>query len=127
MTVETTKQKQIIDITDQVQKEIKIQNGLCSVFMLHTTAAITTADLDPGTDLDYLDALEAMAPKLNFRHPHNPAHFPDHLLASLVGPSVAVPVENGELVLGDWQRIVLFEFDGPRNRNVHITTLSSIP
>jgi secondary thiamine-phosphate synthase enzyme len=128
MTIETSKQKQVIDITNKVQDTVSkenMQNGLCNVFVLHTTAAVTTADLDPGTDLDYLDALAQMVPQLNFRHPHNPSHFPDHLLASLIGPSISVPVQNGELVLGVWQRIVLFEFDGPRQRDLHITTVSS--
>ena len=98
-----------------------MSDGLCSVFVTHTTAAITTADLDPGTDLDMLDAFTTMIPDLDYRHPHDPAHAPDHILATLVGPSVTVPVENGRLVLGTWQRVVLFEFDGPRNRQVVVS------
>ncbi len=79
--------------------------------------------MDPGTDLDYLDALGAIAPHLAFRHPHNPEHFPDHLLATLIGPSLTVPLYQGELRLGVWQRIVLFEFDGPRSRTISITVM----
>ncbi|MGH7245649.1 MAG: YjbQ family protein, partial [Candidatus Levyibacteriota bacterium] len=89
------------------------------------TVALTTADLDPGTDLDMLDAFEEMIPKLNYRHPHDPSHVPDHILASVIGPSVSIPVENGELVLGTWQRIVLVELDGPRERNVKISFLQT--
>lgn len=94
--------------------------GVCHLVVLHTTAAMTTADLDPGTDLDMLDAFELLVPKLNFRHPHNPAHAPDHILSALIGTSVTLMVENGALVLGTWQRVVLVELDGPRTREVVI-------
>jgi secondary thiamine-phosphate synthase enzyme len=120
-TVPTRKNKQVIDITDKVESLIRQQefaDGLCNVFIAHTTAALTTADLDPGTDLDMLDALTAMIPQLRYRHPHNPEHAPDHILASLVGPSITVPVDGGRLVLGTWQRVVLVEFDGPREREL---------
>jgi secondary thiamine-phosphate synthase enzyme len=93
------------------------------VFVAHTTAAITTADLDPGTDLDLLDALDGLLPEKQWRHPHNPAHAPDHLLSSIIGPCVMVPVEQGKLQLGTWQRIILVEFDGPRTRTVHLQLL----
>jgi secondary thiamine-phosphate synthase enzyme len=124
LTIRTRGSKQVIDITRDVQAIIGkegLSDGLCSVFVTHTTAAITTADLDPGTDLDILDAFYEMIPDLDYRHPHNPAHTPDHILATLVGPSVTVPVSQGQLVLGTWQRIVLFEFDGPRSRTVCVT------
>src|SRR5581483_7630059 len=112
--------RQIVDITDTVQQVLEKhhsgQSGICHLSILHTTAALTTADLDPGTDLDMLDAFEAMVPKLRYRHPHNPAHVPDHILSALIGTSVSLPVERGSLVLGTWQRVVLIEFDGPRER-----------
>lgn len=91
------------------------------MFILHTTASLTTADLDPGTDLDLLDALKNLLPDIQYRHPHNPAHTPDHILSSLIGPSLTVPVESGKLCLGTWQRVVLIELDGPRERNIQIT------
>ena len=121
LTITTTKTKQIIDITDLVAKEVRKHNrngNVCLLFLKHTTAALTTADLDPGTDLDMLDAFEKLIPHLNYRHPHNPAHVPDHILASLIGPSLVLPLENGELLLGTWQRIVLIELDGPRQREI---------
>ncbi len=117
----TTTKREVLDITDQVNEEIGKQNfkeGLCNLFVIHTTAALTTADLDPGTDQDYLDGFEEIIPKLNFQHPHDPKHMPDHLLSTLIGTSLTVPVENGQLVLGSWQRIVLIELDGPRERTV---------
>ncbi len=126
--IKTHNKKQIIDITEEVQNyvnSLNIEKGLVNVFILHTTSAITTADLDPGTDLDMLDAFEAIIPKLKYRHPHNPRHAPDHILSSIIGSSVIVPIEDGELLLGTWQRIVLVELDGPRDRNVILSFIKS--
>ena len=123
-TMSTSRNKEILDITEAVQGHLRSlgnQQGLCHVFVKHTTAALTTADLDPGTDLDMLDAFEEMIPKLDYRHPHNPAHVPDHILSSLIGTSVTIPVTDGKLVLGTWQRVVLCEFDGPRQRELVLT------
>lgn len=127
MTIQTKEKREVIDITDQVQGVIGGQEAsVAHVTVLHTTAAITTADLDPGTDQDFLDFLSAITPSPpagGWRHPHDPAHAPDHLLASLIGPSVSVPVDGGALTLGTWQRVILVELDGPRERNVHVAAL----
>jgi secondary thiamine-phosphate synthase enzyme len=122
--ISSQQKRQIIDITDDIAQNLPQQNGLVNVFIQHTTAAITTADLDPGTDKDFLDFLESLVPNINWRHPHNPTHAPDHLLSALIGPDVAVPVKNGKLQLGSWQRIVLVELDGPRKRNIKIIFVS---
>jgi secondary thiamine-phosphate synthase enzyme len=125
--VKTTKPKQVVDITDTIAEKVQqsdVTDGLCSLFVLHTTASITTADLDPGTDLDMLDLLEALVPDISFRHPHNPAHVPDHIFSSLIGPSLTIPVNDKKLVLGTWQRVVLVELDGPRERDVMVTVWS---
>jgi secondary thiamine-phosphate synthase enzyme len=122
--VPTRKKKEVVDITDSVEAYLESQkasHGLCHVFAKHTTCAITTADLDPGTDLDMLDAFEKLIPKLNYRHPHNPAHVPDHIMSCIIGPGVLVPVHGGSLQLGTWQRVVLIELDGPRTRDVAFT------
>jgi secondary thiamine-phosphate synthase enzyme len=120
--VTTRKKREVIDITEQVQAELHREharhNGVYHLVVLHTTAALTTADLDPGTDLDMLDAFEAMMPKLRYRHPHDPSHVPDHIFSALIGASLSLIVENGALVLGTWQRVVLIEFDGPRQREI---------
>jgi secondary thiamine-phosphate synthase enzyme len=124
--IKTNKKREIVDITDKIQEIIEKQDkntGLVHLFALHTTCALTTADLDPGTDLDYLDTLEKIVPKLNFRHPHNPSHFPDHFLSSLTGTSLLVPFENKNLILGTWQRIILIELDGPRVRNIKVAII----
>jgi secondary thiamine-phosphate synthase enzyme len=122
MRVKTRKKREIVDITDRLQDSIHKaypgESGFCQLSVLHTTAALTTADLDPGTDLDLLDAFDAIVPKLRYRHPHDPEHVPDHILSALIGTSVAVPVEKSKLVLGTWQRVILVELDGPREREV---------
>ena len=123
--VKTHKKREVLDITKIVEKHLaKDGAGSCQLFILHTTAALTTADLDPGTDLDMLDAFEAMIPKLRYRHPHDPAHVPDHILSALIGTSLSLPFESGRLMLGTWQRVVLIELDGPRQREL---TLSILP
>jgi len=118
----STDKKQILDITDEINHEIfensKNNDGLCHLFLIHTTAALTTADLDPGTDLDMLDAFEELIPKLNYRHPHNPAHVPDHIMSTIIGASLTLPFKDKQLILGTWQRVVLVELDGPRERNI---------
>lgn len=125
LSVKTAKNRQVMDITDEVQNLIDEDAKVCVVFVAHTTCAVTTADLDPGTDLDLLDAVWEMIPKLNYRHPHNPAHVPAHLASSIIGPSVIVPVQDGQLILGTWQRIILVELDGPRERQLVVTSLTA--
>jgi len=125
LTFKTRQKREIVDITDETQYLLSRHHakasGVCHLFILHTTAALTTADLDPGTDLDMLDAFDAMVPKLSFRHPHDPAHMPDHILSTLIGTSVAVPFQQGNLLLGTWQKIILVELDGPREREVVVS------
>ena len=128
LTIKTRKKREVLDITDTVEDFLSAQHadksGICNLLILHTTAALTTADLDPGTDLDMLDAFEAMIPKLRYRHPHNPAHVPDHILSALIGTSVGLPFNNGKIILGTWQRVVLVELDGPREREIVSTIVS---
>lgn len=126
--IRTTKEREIIDITLQVQRlvpRVKIENGLCHLFSLHTTAALATADLDPGTKEDFLDAFEALIPKLTYRHRHNPEHVKDHIMATILGSSLCIPIEKGELMLGAWQKIILVELGGPRERTV-VVSFSSV-
>jgi secondary thiamine-phosphate synthase enzyme len=125
--VSTKSKREVVDLTELCRKEasnLTKAGGVCHLFLLHTTAALTTADLDPGTDLDLLDAFDALVPKRKYRHPHDPTHVPDHILSALVGTSVVVPVKGGEPLLGEWQRIVLIEFDGPRRRKIAISFTS---
>jgi secondary thiamine-phosphate synthase enzyme len=70
-----------------------------------------------------METLEKMIPAIRFRHAHDPSHAPDHMISSIVGASLLLPVRGGELVLGTWQRILFVECNGPRNRQVAITVL----
>lgn len=125
LSVSSQQKRQVIDITNEVESQLTSQSGLVSIFVKHTTAALSTADLDPGTDLDLLDALEGLLPKRKWRHPHNPEHAPDHLLASIIGPGLIIPCQNGKLQLGTWQRVILIELDGPRQREIETNLISS--
>mgnify|MGYP001558104830 CR=1 FL=1 len=128
ISVNTQNNKQVVDITDDVNDilgKAKIDSGICHLFLTHTTAALTTADLDPGTDEDILDAIDEFIPKLKYRHPHNPEHTPDHIASSLIGTDLAVPFDGKKLVLGTWQRIVLIEFNGPKEREIILSIIPS--
>ena len=125
ITITTKKKDEVVDITETVEnllQEMKAPSGICVVFVAHTTCALTTADLDPGTDLDFLNALRRMLPHISYRHPHDPSHTPDHILSSILGPSLAIPYQDGQLLLGTWQRVILVELDGPRQRTLHISS-----
>lgn len=125
LSIQTEEPKQVVDITAQVRESLDGKSGICHVFATHTTCAISTADLDPGTDQDYLNAGWEMIPKLKYVHPHDPSHVPAHILSTFIGPGVTIPVAEGDLKLGTWQRIVLLEFDGPRDRNVNVTFIQN--
>ena len=130
LTIKTHRKREILDITDRVEALLRDQfgsrSGVCHLVVLHTTAALTTADLDPGTDEDMLDAFERIIPKLNYRHPHDPEHVPDHILSALIGTSVGLLAETGALVLGTWQRVILVELDGPREREIAVAFLPGV-
>ena len=122
----TTKKDEVIDITDHINGIIVQSNknsGICTLNLLHTTCAITTADLDPGTDDDLLEVLRKMLPKISYRHSHDPAHTPDHILSSVIGTSISLIFENKSLVLGTWQRVVLVELNGPKLRRIAYTII----
>ena len=126
--INTTALKQIIDLTDQVQaviRDAKLADGLCSVFVTHTTAALTTGEIGEGTEQDFLQIVEQIIPRIRFRHAHDPSHAWSHMASSILGPSLTIPVSAGQLMLGTWQSIMLVELDGPRERNVFVSCLAS--
>jgi secondary thiamine-phosphate synthase enzyme len=130
LTIKTHRKREILDITDDIEALLHDQyggqSGVCHLVVLHTTAALTTADLDPGTDEDMLDAFDRIIPKLKYRHPHDPGHVPDHILSALMGTTLGLFSERGSLVLGTWQRVVLVELDGPRQREIAIGFVAMI-
>lgn len=125
--VSTGRDKQVLDITDRVQQVVSesgVKSGLCNVFVMHTTAGLTTGESTEGTDEDLMEVLERIIPKIKFRHHHDPSHAPDHMISSIVGASLAVPIAAGTLQLGTWQSVLLVESNGPRDRKVVVTVLA---
>ena len=125
LTVTTSQPAQFIDITGKVQQAVSaagVKEGVCTVFVPHTTAGITIQEnADPDVVTDMLYALDQAVP---LRDPHyRPAegNTAAHVKASLLGSSVQVLVKAGRLQLGTWQAIYFCEFDGPRTRQVWVT------
>jgi secondary thiamine-phosphate synthase enzyme len=126
LSISTSRLKQIIDLTDHVQaviRKVNVREGLCQVFITHTTAGVTTGEIGEGTEQDFLQVVEEMIPRIQFRHAHDPSHAWSHMAASIIGPSLTIPVSGGALVLGTWQSVMLVELDGPRERQVHVTAV----
>jgi secondary thiamine-phosphate synthase enzyme len=124
--VDTTKLKEVVDLSVKIEAMIRkseMQSGLCSPFVTHTTAALTTGEIGEGTEHDFLQVVEQMIPHIQFRHAHDPSHAWSHMASSILGPSLTIPVSAGKLVLGTWQSVMLVELDGPREREVHVTLL----
>ena len=119
--VRTTSHRQMVDITARVAASIEGSvDGLCHVFVPHTTAAVVINEsADPDVARDLVAAYEAMVPAIRFRHAEGNSDA--HLLATLLGSSVTVPVADGRLCLGTWQGIFFVELDGPRVRKVRVT------
>jgi secondary thiamine-phosphate synthase enzyme len=122
----TLERSQFIDISVQVAAEVSksgIKDGLCTVFVPHTTAGITiNENTDPNVVRDMLVTLEHLVPqKADYRHAEGNSDA--HVKASLVGFSCTVPVISGQLHMGTWQGIYFCEFDGPRNRKVKVSVL----
>ena len=121
MNIRTRSRTDFQDISRQIQDAVQtsgIKDGVCHLFVPHTTAAITiNENADPSVAEDITAQLEALIPQhSNYRHLEGNA--PAHIKASLIGNSLALLVENGRLVLGTWQGIFFCEFDGPRNRTM---------
>ena len=121
LSVKTNAQTEMLDITGQVQEAIKaegFQNGICMLYVPHTTAGITINEsADPSVRKDILMVLNQVVPwKADYRHMEG--NSPAHVKSSLMGASQLVAVENGQMVLGTWQGIFFCEFDGPRTRKL---------
>ena len=121
LTIRTTARCEMIDITGLVAAAIRekgINNGICHVFVPHTTAAVTiNENADPDVPQDILAALDRIVP-LADHYLHAEGNAAAHIKASLFGASQTVSIENGRLVLGTWQSLFFCEFDGPRTRQV---------
>ena len=124
-------QDDVIDITKQVSNVVKdsnIENGTITIFVAGSTAAITTIEYEPGLIKDFPEMLSRIIPK-NIEYEHDntwhDGNGHSHVRASLVGPSLTVPIIDSKLTLGTWQQIVLLEMDTrPRNRTVILQIMS---
>ena len=123
--IKSKSENDILDITDQVSKiveESKIENGAVIVFVVGSTAAITTIEYEPGLQKDFPEMLSRLAPKdVEYAHDNtwHDGNGHSHVRASLIGPSLAIPIIEGRLTLGTWQQIVLVEMDTrPRERKI---------
>lgn len=128
-TVGTSKRNQFVEITDEVRSAVRasgLKSGICVVYCPHTTAGVTVQEnADPDVVHDMLLWLNQHIPKdvPGFRHAEGNSD--SHLKSSLIGTSVTIIVDNGDLVLGTWQGVYFCEFDGPRTRTVQVQTIGN--
>ncbi|MBA7560908.1 YjbQ family protein [Candidatus Atribacteria bacterium 1244-E10-H5-B2] len=123
ITIQTNTQAQILDITTQVQKVVSesgIAEGLCCVFVPHTTAGVTiNENVDPSVKQDIVMELNKIIP-FDDNYSHSEGNSAAHIKASIIGSSVNIPLKNNNLLLGTWQGICFCEFDGPRTRKFYV-------
>jgi len=123
--VSSQQRRQLVDVTSYVQESVaasEVSEGLCHVCVPHTTAAVVlNENADPAVGDDIVRALEAIVPKLAWRH--DEGNSDAHLLSALLGPAISIPISGGELALGRWQAVFLVELDGPRKRELWVTCL----
>jgi secondary thiamine-phosphate synthase enzyme len=119
--VRTASHRQMVDITRQVAAAIGgAGDGICHVYVPHTTAAVVINEhADPDVARDLIAAYEAMVPDVHFAHAEGNSDA--HLMTTLLGSSITVPIEDGRLRLGTWQGIFFVELDGPRSRKVWVS------
>jgi len=122
----TKKRAEFIDITTRVESIVKsssLDNGFCLVFCPHTTVGLTiNENADPSVKKDMIEHLQELVPE-GKRYSHLEGNADSHIKSSMMGASLNVIIENQKLVLGTWQGIYFCEFDGPRERYVHVQVL----
>lgn len=132
LTLATSGDGEVLDVTANAQKTIDnsgLRDGLCTVFVAHSTCAVTTLEYEPGCVADLNRVLEGIAPQdggweHNERNADSNGH--GHARSALMGPSVTVPFAAGELLVGTWQKIVCIDFDDrPRSRRLIVQLLGS--
>ncbi len=127
LTVSTESRDQMVEITHRVRQvagEAGVASGRVVVYVPHTTAGVTiNENADPDVVHDFLKQLDLMVPWRQPFYRHAEGNSASHVKASMMGSSVTVLIESGELVLGTWQGIYFCEFDGPRTRKAHIKVI----
>jgi secondary thiamine-phosphate synthase enzyme len=125
----TRRRNEFVEITDRVRQAIRASgaaSGLCVVYCPHTTAAITVNEnADPDVVHDMLLWFDRTIPQAQAGFRHGEGNSDSHIKASLVGPSVTLLIDRGDLVLGRWQGVYFCEFDGPRTRTVHVQVVGA--
>ena len=126
ISIKTHEREEVIEITSKVKKVLSkakkkgISNGICRVFVPHTTAGITiNENADPAVETDIVNILKTLVPKKS-SYKHAEGNSDAHVKSSMMGSSVEVILHENRLVLGTWQGIQFCEFDGPRNRNAYV-------
>jgi secondary thiamine-phosphate synthase enzyme len=127
LNVRTGSRIEMVDITAKIQKLVSdsdIKEGICHVFVAHTTAGLTiNENADPSVQADILMVLnKIISDREAYRH--GEGNSPAHIKASLMGPDLSILVKDGSLLMGTWQGIYLCEFDGPRTRKVHLKIMA---
>ena len=120
--ISTKNKYEIVDITERVRALIKdVKEGVAIVYAPHATAAIAiNENYDPNVCNDLLEALDNAVPEGKWRHDRVDGNGAAHIKSAIIGPSEAIPVKDGKLMLGTWQSIMLCDFDGPRKRKVYV-------
>jgi secondary thiamine-phosphate synthase enzyme len=122
ITVRSKAHEQVVDITaDVAALAASMGDGVCTLFTQHTTCALTVLTNEEGIAEDFLSVLRGLVPQTSAYVHDSADHVRAHVLSALVGPSVSVPVRDGRLGLGQFQHIVLVEFEGPRQRTIEVT------
>ncbi|RKX62926.1 MAG: YjbQ family protein [Thermodesulfobacteriota bacterium] len=120
ITIKSRKKAELIDITNEIEKVLPPKDGICIIYVPHTTAGIIVNEgADPAVKEDILAIFDKIAPE-SFNYKHFEGNSPGHVKSSLTGPSLILIVEKGRLILGTWQRVFFAEYDGPRTRKVYI-------
>ena len=129
VTVKTSRTMELVDITQLLSGELRqsgFGQGACLLFNPHTTAGLTINEgADPDVRVDIIDGFKKMVP-MNYPFKHMEGNSPAHIMASLMGSSLTIAVDNNSFVLGTWQKIFFCEFDGPRTRKVHYHFLTDL-
>ena len=123
--IRTTTKREMVDLTARVAElvaEADVDEGLCSVYTPHATAAIVVNENDdPNVCVDVLDALDRLVPAGIWRHDRVDGNAASHIQATILGPGETIPIRDGKMMLGTWQAVMLVELDGPRDRRVLVT------
>lgn len=124
--IKTNKKQELIDITNSIESNIRIKDGLVNIYLPHTTAAIIiNENHDPNILTDIQNCLSKLIPEGKWLHDKIDNNGAAHIKSTILGHSQIIPIKNSKLQLGQWQNIFLCEFDGPRTRKIILKQIES--